>query len=168
MLNSVESFRNALNGGEEFASVYLDAKFMMSSSYAKIRVDDNAIIIYSDNCTITFNNTITVDGNLDNDCAVLGLSLILIYNEINGNSSFSSLVDFINKGTKYGVSPFAIYRRWNVIYEDGLASKMLRLHKKLVAGGIVLPDNWNELERRNEEKKITSNPEKLERRTRIW
>lgn len=168
MLNYAESFENALSGGEEFASVYTDAKFMMTSSQANVKVDGNVITIYDDSCTIVFNNEITVNGNLDNDCAVVGLALVLIYKEIYNNPNFSSLVDFINKGTKYGVSPFAIYHRWNTIYEDGMASKMLHLHRNLVAGGIVLPDNWNELERLREGKKVTSNPEKLERRTRIW
>lgn len=178
MLNIIESFEEIMYSKEdksnEFTTLILDEDFTAMNSMATvIRDHDNFVISYN-GCTVTVGLTPTGDSNvhhigiLNDDVAIMSLTVLALIGQFVKKPEYVDyLVEEINEVAEWcGNTPFDVFCDWERFEElDGPVHKVLRYHrsKPLRFGAIKVPDNFT-----MEETKKKSNPEKLERRTRIW
>ena len=177
MLNIIEKFEEIMYSKEdksgEFTDLILSEEFInMNSMATVVRDRDNFVISYN-GCTVTVGLTPTGDSNvhhigiLNDDVAVMSLTILsLIGQFIEKPEYVDGILEEINEVAEWcGNTPFDVFCDWERFEElGGPVHKVLKYHrsKPLGFGAIKVPDNFTM------EKTKKSNPEKLERRTRIW
>ncbi len=177
MLSIIESFEEIMYSKEdksnEFTTLILDEDFTAMNSMATvIRDHDNFVISYN-GCTVTVGLTPTGDSNvmhigiLNDDVAIMSLTVLALIGQFVKKPEYVDyLVEEINEVAEWcGNTPFDVFCDWERFEElDGPVHKVLRYHrsKPLRFGAIKVPANFT-MNKTNK-----SNPEKLERRTRIW
>lgn len=180
MLNIVEKFEELVNSPEdktaEFVELVLSEEFVNMNSMATIRRVHDNFVISSDGCRVVVGVTPThgadihVFGTLNADAAVMGLSVIFLLGEfLNKLDDVDDVIGDLNESAEWcGNTPFDVFCKWEMVEEkeDEPIHKILRFHRSrpLGFGPIKVPENWGQLEKGAK----GSNPEKLERRTRIW
>ena len=145
----------------------------MNSKATVVRDHDNFVISYDD-CKVFIGLTATGDsdvhhiGTLNNDVVIMSLTILSLLGQFVKKPEYvDGILEEINEIAEWcGNTPFDVFCDWERIEElDGPVHKVLKYHRSrpLGFGAIKVPDNFN-----TEETKKKSNPEKLERRTRIW
>ncbi len=178
MLNIIEMYEEIMYSKEdkinELSDLILNPEFTDMNSMADIiRVHDNFLIPYS-GCNVfvgvtpTGSSNVHHTGTLNSDVAIMSLSVLVLLGEFSKKSEYvDDILEEINENAKWcGNTPFDVFCMWERIEEsDGPIHKILRYHRSrpLRFGAVKVPDNFT-----MEETKKKSNPEKIERRTRIW
>ena len=178
MLNIIEKFEEIMYSREdksgEFTTLILDKEFTdMNSMATVVRDHDNFVISYSD-CTVTVGLTPTGDsdvmhiGILNSDVAIMSLTILSLLGQFIKKPEYvDDILEEVNEVAEWcGNTPFDVFCDWERFEEsDGPVHKVLKYHRSrpLGFGAVKVPANLN-----LEETKKHSNPEKLERRTRIW
>ena len=180
MLNIVEKFEELVNSKEdktvEFAELILNEEFINMNSMATIRRMHNTFVVSYNSCEIyvgvtpTYGADIHVYGTLNADTAIAGLSVIFLLGEfLKKLDVVDDIINELNENAKWcGSSPFDVFCKWEKVEEkeDAPIRKILRFYRSrpLGFGPIKIPENWYDMEKHSDR----SNPEKIERRTRIW
>ena len=146
----------------------------MNSMATVIKDHDSFVISYSD-CTVTVGLTPTGDsdvrhiGILNSDVAIMSLTILSLLGQFIKKPEYvDDILEEVNEVAEWcGNTPFDVFCGWERFEEsDGPVHKVLKYHrsKPLRFGAIKVPDNFT----MEEKTKKKSNPEKIERRTRIW
>ena len=177
MLNITEKFEEIMYSKEdrsgEFTDLILSEEFINMNSMATIIRDHDNFVISYNGCNVTVGLTPTGDSNvhhigiLNDDVAVMSLTILsLIGQFIEKPEYVDDILEEVNEVAEWcGNTPFDVFCDWERFEEDGPVHKVLKYHRSrpLRFGAVKVPDNFTV-----EENKRQSNPEKLERRTRIW
>ena len=178
MLNIIESFKEIMYSSEdksgEFTALILSEEFTDMNSMATVTRDHDNFVISCNGCIVTVGLTPTGDsdvhhtGVLNNDVAVMALTVLALIGQFVKKPKYvDGILEEINEIAKWcGNTPFDVFCDWERVEEsEGPVHKVLNYHRSrpLGFGAVKVPANFN-----LEEAKKQSNPEKLERRTRIW
>ena len=178
MLNIIESFEEIMyskdDKSSEFTALILSEEFTAMCSMATVTRDHDNFIISCNNCIVTVGLTSTGDsdvhhiGTLNSDVAIMSLTILALIGQFVKKPKYvDGILDEINEIAEWcGNTPFDVFCDWERVEEsEGPVHKVLKYHRScpLRFGTVKVPANFT-----IDKTEKQSNPEKLERRTRIW